>query len=68
MARLQTTRRQTRKGSKKLTDSERASRVMFQDPEKLTDAERASQLMFQDTETIKGIFKFQAAHAKMTYE
>ena len=33
MARLQTTQRQTIKGSKKLTDAERASQVMFQDPE-----------------------------------
>ena len=68
MARSQTTRRQTRKGSKKLTDAERVSQVMFQDPEKLTDAERSSQEMFKYPETIKSIAKFQSAPAKMTEE
>ena len=68
MARTQATQRQTRKGSKKLTDAERVSQVMFQDPETLTEAERASRAMFKDPETIKVIAKFQAARAKMTEE
>ena len=66
MARKQATRRQTRKGLKKLTDAKRASQVMFQYPETMTEAERASKAMFKDQETIKSIAKFQAARAKMT--
>ena len=68
MARMQATRRKTRKGSKKLTDAERVSQVMFQDPETLTEAERASQAMFKYPETIKCISKFQAARAKINEE
>ena len=52
MARSQTTRRQTRKGSKKLTDDARATKVSG----------------FQDPEVIKGISKFQDARANMTNE
>ena len=52
MVMSQTTRRQTRKGSKKLTDDQRANQIA----------------VFQDPETIKGIAKFQAAHAKMNDE
>ena len=54
MARLQTTRRQTRKGSKKLTDDNRATQIAgFQDPEvakfqaaraKMTDEEKAEEI------------------------
>ena len=51
---------------KKLTDAERASQVMFQNPETLTGAERASQAMIQDPETIKSIANFQAVRVKMT--
>ena len=52
MARSQTTRRQTRKGSKKLTDAERASQIA----------------VYADPEAKKSIAKFQAARAKMTKE
>ena len=68
MARTQSTRRQTRKGSKKLTDDERASQVMFKDPATLTAAKRASQALFKHPETIKGIAKCQSACLKMTEE
>ena len=54
MARLQTTRRQTRKGSKKLTDDYRATQIAgFQDPEvakfqaaraKMTDEEKVEEI------------------------
>ena len=57
-----------RKGSKKLTDDERASQVMFKAPATLTEAERASQAMFKDPETIRGKSKFQAARANMADE
>ena len=52
MERSQTTQRQTRMGSKKLTDDQRATQIA----------------VFQDPETIKGIAKFQAAREKMTDE
>ena len=56
----------TRKGSKQLTDDERASQVMFKDPATLTEAERQSQALFNTPERIKFIQDAQAAHAKMT--
>ena len=68
MARTQSTRRKTRKGSKKLTDDKRVSQVMFKDPATLTEAERASQAFFNDPETIKVIEECQAARAKMNKE
>ena len=68
MARMQSTRRQTRKGSKKLTDDKRASQVMFKDPATLTEAEGASQALFNTPDRIKGIKECQAARAKMTEE
>ena len=68
MARTQSTRRITRKGSKQLTDDERASQVMFEDPVILTEAKRKSQEFFNTPERIKGIQDAQAARAKMTKE
>ena len=72
MARTQSTRRITRKGSKQLTDDERASQVVdpliFKDPETLTEAERQSQEFFNTPERIKGIQDAQAAREKMTEE
>ena len=50
--RSQTTQRQTRKGSKKLTDDDRETQIAG----------------FQDPEVAKEVAKFQAARAKMTYE
>ena len=52
MSRSQTTQRLTRKGSKKLTDAERASGIA----------------VYADPEAKKEIAKFQAARAKMTEE
>ena len=52
MARLQTTQRQTRKGSKKLMDDDKATHI--------------SGLL--DPEIAKGVTKFQAARAKMINE
>ena len=52
MVRSQTTRRLTRKGSKKLTDAERASRIA----------------VYAYPEAKKEIAKFQTARAKMTKE
>ena len=52
MARLQTTQRLTRKGSRKLTDAEIVSRIA----------------VYADPEAKKEIAKFQAARAKMTEE
>ena len=57
-----------RKGSKQLTDDERASQVMFKDPATLTEAERASQAFFNTPDRIKGIQEGQAARVKMTEE
>ena len=62
------TRRITRKGSKQLTDDERASQVMFKDPATLTEAKRQSQAFFNTPERIKFIQDDQAARAKMTEE
>ena len=52
MARSQTTQRQTRKGSKKLTDDDRATQIAG----------------LQDPEIAKEVAKFQAAREKMTDE
>ena len=52
MARSQTTRRQTIKVSKKLTDDDRATQIAG----------------FQDPDISKEVAKFQAARAKMTNE
>ena len=68
MARTQSTRRITRKGSKQLTDDERASQVMFKDPATLTEAKRQSQAFFNTPERIKGIQECQAARVKMNEE
>ena len=57
-----------RKGSKQLTDDERASQVMFKDPATLTEAERQSHAFFNTPERIKVIQDAQAARAKMTEE
>ena len=68
MVRTQLTRRITRKGSKQLTDDERAFQVMFKDPATLTEAERQSQAFFNTAERIKGIQDAQLERAKMTEE
>ena len=72
MARTQSTQRITRKGSKQLTDDERASQVVdlliFKDPATLTEAGRQSQEFFNTPERIKGIQDAQAPRAKMTKE
>ena len=80
MARTQSTRKITRKGSKQLTDDERVSQVayqvppqeydqkIFKDPATLTEAVRHSQEFFNTPERIKDIRDSQAAHAKMTEE
>ena len=72
MARTQSTGRITRKGSKQLTDDERASQVVdpliFIDPATLNEAERQYQEFFNTTERIKVIQDAQAARAKMTEE
>ena len=65
MARMQSTRRITRKGSKQLTDDKRASQVasqvppgeedqtIFKDPATLTEAVRKYQEFFNTPERIK---------------
>ena len=68
VARTQSTRRITRKGSKQLTDDKRAFQVMFKDPATLTEAERQSQAFFNTPERIKGIGDAQAKRVKMTEE
>ena len=68
MARMQLTRRIRRKGSKQLTDDERASQEMFKDPETLREAKRQSQAFFNTPERIKGIQDAQAARVNMTDE
>ena len=76
MALTQSTRRVMRKGSKQLTDDERASQVasqvedplIFKDPATLPEAGRKSQEFFNTPKRIKGIQDAQAACAKMTKE
>ena len=80
MARTQSTRRMTRKGSKQLTDDKRASQVasrvppqeedqkILKDPATLTEAGRKSQEFFKIQERIKDIRDAQARGAKMTEE
>ena len=68
MTRTQSTQRITRKGSKQLTDDERASQLMFKDPATLTEAKRQSQALFNTPESIKGIQYAQAARANMNEE
>ena len=80
MARTQSTRRMKRKGSKQLTDDERASQVayqippgeedqtIFKDPATLIEAGRKSQEFFNTPERIQGIRDAQKRRAKMTEE
>ena len=80
MARLQATRRMTRKGSKQLTDDKRASQVasptlapgetdgtVLKDPATLTAAERKCST-FWTPERLQGIRDAQERCAKMTEE
>ena len=59
MARSQTTQRQTRKGSKKLTDDDRATQIAgFQDPEVAKfQAARANMIDEEKSKKIDGVRK-----------